>query len=734
MLSKNSSPKRFPDSSNEPHVVQSQRLLRVLLGEKNIVVNKASVDRALQNYAQLLRQLQASRQQQQQQQPQQQHLVLVQQQQQQIAEQQQRIVQLENALERQQSITQTALEIKDVELDICTRERDQKTLQLRQYSWKLAKERTAARDKDAAHTAASSSLTQRAETAEQAAKEQQSQIHSLELLIKRSVSALRNKDMVLKQLLEQRACCGVGQQTADSSIAEVDETDLQENALEIAKLQQESEQLCQQLEQEKQQPEDDHVVGSEVDTESEATPVMGQNLISDDEEMEIVDGGKMENAQYPGGDEEPLRVSTVEWERRVHEMHKQLLEANESIAALEDEKATMKEDFEETLREREEKMTHMKGVLIACNERRKAAEVKLKKVGHFDKGDLREITQQHPEDLINDIVKQEIATRVNGDSAVVEIERLKRLLVETEKEKVEAERKLEQLENFCREVVNEISELEKELEKYKKKLVRAEQKEEKLHKEYSERLEEARLTIEILTKCVQKTREDEDTTSNHQLALYSVEAAQEVLQKEYSMQLEEARRTIEYLTKCVPKSRDEGVTSEHPPPEVKAEAAQEVPVIPEGPKVATGGCSTKSEDKVSCSNGLDHVPQPMGDGLSDKRAPDDESEGDSVAKWLLATRPTGEHFVESGGHGTKMLKDQLHVPGTLFESSRTHSGTQSQDEPIQEKLEQALREVAELRKKLDDAEARQSVANGKLIYLRQIVQAVVSTIPHDKNC
>ena len=112
------------------------------------MVSKASVDRALQKYAQLLRQMQALSRQQQPQQEQNLAVKQEQQQQQQIVEQQrQRIVQLENALQRQQTITKTALEIKAVELDICAREGEQKALQVQQLSWKLAKERTTARDK-----------------------------------------------------------------------------------------------------------------------------------------------------------------------------------------------------------------------------------------------------------------------------------------------------------------------------------------------------------------------------------------------------------------------------------------------------------------------------------------------------------------------------------------------------------------------------------------------------------
>ena len=206
--------------------------------------------------------------------------------------------------------------------------------------------------------------------------------------MEKTVTALRHKDALLQQLLlgkRRPQSCAFCLPTVDATIAEnsllLDDNERkdQENALEMfANLEQESVQLSQRLKREKQeqQHQDDGIVVSipsicEGDAGSEVTLVMGQCQQSissrpdfDDDQSKKESEGKMD-ARRKETVEEPSSGSATlaERESKLHQTRKKLVEANESIVALQDEKVALEEDFEETLREREERIKHLKGHL-----------------------------------------------------------------------------------------------------------------------------------------------------------------------------------------------------------------------------------------------------------------------------------------------------------------------------------------------------------------------------------
>ena len=135
------------DRVKEDNNVQSLRLLRVLLGEDLATISKESVDRALEKHADLLRfQLQQKKK------LKQKDEVIEQEkkEKEQVSDHHSKeIAKLEKELKNQKMLMQTSLEIKDVEIDILKKERDQKVLKIQQLSWRLAKERMVAKSKEA---------------------------------------------------------------------------------------------------------------------------------------------------------------------------------------------------------------------------------------------------------------------------------------------------------------------------------------------------------------------------------------------------------------------------------------------------------------------------------------------------------------------------------------------------------------------------------------------------------
>jgi hypothetical protein len=135
------------DNMKEDKHVQAARLLRVLLGNETASISKESVDQALENHADLLRfQLQQKKK------LKQMDEVMEQEKKQneQMSENYSKeIAKLEKELNKQKTLMQTSLEIKNVEIDILKKERDQKAIKIQQLTWRLAKERMAAKSKEA---------------------------------------------------------------------------------------------------------------------------------------------------------------------------------------------------------------------------------------------------------------------------------------------------------------------------------------------------------------------------------------------------------------------------------------------------------------------------------------------------------------------------------------------------------------------------------------------------------
>jgi len=661
----------------EEAMAQSQRFLRVLLHDKTVTVNKASVDRGLQKYAQLLKQVQASAQ------PQQQ-LVILEQQRKQIVEQQQRIAALDSALERQQSIMTTAMEIKTVEFDICVRERDQKTQQVQQLQWKLAKERTASRDKasaQAAAVAASSSLTNRAQLAEQAVTQQQSQIQSLE----QTVTALRAKDRVLQQLLA-RSC--VLCQPAAETMTHLDEQQQARSSRDEMIGQEESAaaQLHRRLEKEQRelsslfplrvvvpvQPEEETdlehnqddllevtrhhknsaTTSSDSDEESsEATPVMGHSSHQYDNNDDLQTQPVKETvaSSVPAAAADTVFDTT---QRKLHQVRKQLLATTDAIATLEAEKTAMAEDLEETIGEREDQIKHLKGVLIACNERRKAAEEILHQAGLHDEEALSEITQKHPENLINEIVKKEIDVRISEDEAASkEIERLKQALAEMVQQKADAEKELAQLEAVGHGAYDKIVDLEEQLAETRGKLEAANAKHASMEREYADELQESR------------------------------EA------------LNDATVTIQLLQQCINKSRELDGASNHAP----TEATELDPILLQIMCTEDGSCNSENQ-------GIEAIQV-----ATDNEKPHTESEEQAT---------TADNHEETE---PKQPRGEPALPASNQKSSEL--------ERVQHELQQTRREVEELRRKLEVCEKRLTIADGKLVFLREMVQSVAPPAP-----
>jgi hypothetical protein len=376
---------------------QALRLLRIMLGEPNATICKETVDRTLQKHADLLR-LQVHHKQQDKE-----YQVQKEKDQQVLTEQAAQIAKLAADLEQQKSVHATALEIKNVELDIVTKERDQKALKLQQVTWRLAKERSAGKDKAAAAAAAmaaTSSLTNRAMSAEQEMTEQQETIRALEQMVEHTVSALRGKDTFLRQLMSQRnTCCECSPSTTMEEGASGTNDGADHDAMSSnlhCHIELDPSVVLSRLHKVRQGG------GDRDDDSSDATPVMGQSassgmmLLDDDEPHE-------EKAVVESAEEKPSATSNStirqvakvrdELERTKYELR----QAQEQVATLESAKGATEASHEESLKEAKAKIAQLNRVLIACNERRVEAEQKLRELGQLDEEQAAKTESLMPE-------------------------------------------------------------------------------------------------------------------------------------------------------------------------------------------------------------------------------------------------------------------------------------------------------------------------------------------------
>ena len=272
-------------------VTQSQRLIRILLNDHTLGVSKATVDRALQKHTELLKRLQHTKE----------------------------------TAKTSINMLETQLDISGVELEIAKTERNNMENKVKSLRWKLAKERTIAKEKLAAAAAA--------------------------ILAPTAAAVVRDKDVCLEQLKMSRS-----EHRQDIGGFSVDTLPF------TAKDQ----------------------AMDETDSASDATPIMGQSF------------------------------STLE--------RNDTSQLQARIAALENEKRELTDDFEETLEEAQSKIAHLKNVLIACNERRRLAEGRLNELGEST-SELTQISQVQPEELVSDIIREKVA-KVTGDNSRV-LEKLK---------------------------------------------------------------------------------------------------------------------------------------------------------------------------------------------------------------------------------------------------------------------------------------------------------------------
>jgi hypothetical protein len=326
------------ESTKEDNRIQSLRLLRVLLGEESATVSKANVDRALEKHAELLRfQLQQKKK------LKQKDEAMIQEKKQQelmTESHQKETAKLEQDLLNQKALIQTSLEIKDVEIDILKKERDQKAVKVQQLSWRLAKERLAARNKVSIANDLSCHPTQ-ASTTEQA-------------ICARCQNIDKDDSESFLDLLNLRGPSKI-----------IDEDDI-----------------------------------------SEATPVMGQSGSSGMaySGLSPSDSSSIKH-QSKSIDSTGIEVSNVvaELENKLKDTDEKLIKAKKAIVLLEKKKEEMEADFEETLHQSKAKVSQLKTVLVACNERRRVAEQTLRDLGQYDEATLMAISKKPPDELIREI-------------------------------------------------------------------------------------------------------------------------------------------------------------------------------------------------------------------------------------------------------------------------------------------------------------------------------------------
>lgn len=144
---------------------------------------------------------------------------------------------------------------------------------------------------------------------------------------------------------------------------------------------------------------------------SEATPVVGHTSISS-----FISPGKSRksSSKDKDGDESLAPMKTSQLKKKLDQTEGQLLVAKKSILQLEKKQQEMELDFEETLYESKAKVTQLKTVLTACNERRRVAEQMLRDLGKFDEATLVKISRKPSKELMSDISERGISMKVGA--------------------------------------------------------------------------------------------------------------------------------------------------------------------------------------------------------------------------------------------------------------------------------------------------------------------------------
>ena len=144
---------------------------------------------------------------------------------------------------------------------------------------------------------------------------------------------------------------------------------------------------------------------------SEATPIAGHTSFSN---FPSPNKSKKPSSKDKEDDESssPMKVGPLK--KKLDQTEGQLLIAKKSILQLEKKQQEMELDFEETLHESKSKVTQLKVVLTACNERRRVAEQMLRDLGKFDEATLMKISRKPPKELMSDISEQGIAMKVGA--------------------------------------------------------------------------------------------------------------------------------------------------------------------------------------------------------------------------------------------------------------------------------------------------------------------------------
>ena len=142
---------------------------------------------------------------------------------------------------------------------------------------------------------------------------------------------------------------------------------------------------------------------------SEATPVVGHtsnsNFVSPNK-------SRKSSSTDMDSDESPAPMKTSQLQKKLDQTEGQLLIAKKSVLQLEKKQQEMELDFEETLHESKAKVSQLKAVLTACNERRRVAEQMLRDLGKFDEATLVKISRKPSKELMSDISEQSISMQV----------------------------------------------------------------------------------------------------------------------------------------------------------------------------------------------------------------------------------------------------------------------------------------------------------------------------------
>jgi hypothetical protein len=190
---------------------------------------------------------------------------------------------------------------------------------------------------------------------------------------------------------------------------------------------------------------------------SEATPLVGHTSFSS-----FPSPNKSRKSSSNGeGDESSPQMKTSQLKKKLDQTERQLLIAKKSILQLEKKQQEMELDFEETLHESKAKVTQLKAVLTACNERRRVAEQMLRDLGKFDEATLIKISRKPPNELMSDISERGIAMKVGAltmsESENSSSARKEHVILEKEVENLRAQLNDAKSRSFKLEVDNEMS-------------------------------------------------------------------------------------------------------------------------------------------------------------------------------------------------------------------------------------------------------------------------------------